>query len=991
METRRWRVIGFAKCMLFVSLLLVRLHHCHSFSHSRGITGRKRFIVAPLESSTLSATAAAQVKQRHTLYRKDYEEPAHWVKDVSLSFQFYKEKTLVKSTLIIHANENHNLECDDLILNGDTELLNLISLSIGAHTLVPEKDYTLMNDKLMIASSCLYKDSASSELEIVVELDPRKNENLQGLYYKDGMYCTHCEPTGFSKISFFPDRPDNCATFHRVYLEADKEMYPILLSNGNLIEQGVVSDDETRHYIIYQDPLPKPCYLFACVIAGNNYNRMSDVYTTKSGRHVNINLYWEKDQKLKMNFAINTIKNAMKWDEETYGLEYDADTYTVVAAEHYSIGAMENKGLNIFKTSLIATDPSCTTDVTYDVVEKTIAHEYFHNWSGNRVTIRDWFEFTLKEGLTVYRDQEFTSDIGLKVASRIESVKLLREKQFVEDAALTRQPIRPESYDGTEHSLDVIATSTTYHKGAEVFRMYKTILTKKGFRDGISLYMERHDGTGATCDDFHKAMADSNPDVDLSQFKLWYSTPRTPIVSYSHSFDSNKFQIALSQQLPGNDETLLHIPIAIGLMDKKTGEEVVPTTVLNLKERSQTFVFEDLKGDVVPSILRDFSAPIILQPMAKNEKLSESEEEEHLSFLAMYDTDGFNKWESMQTLLTRYIFSLVKGEDNQARKELILKAIGENLRDETIDPSSKAKILSLPTELTLTRVVEKDLDPVKLFQARKKAMNEIAVEFLEDFKSRYDEISPVIISTTDSDITNAPSRANRALRNVYLEYLCSLDSPENVKMAGELALKHFDNAVCFNDQFLAFRYLASMSVHATEARTEIISKFYDLAKSNGNAQILNKWFQIQALNDDLSRVQALTQIPDFKANNAGNFRALITTFTLNSQSFHTENGYKFIGDIIRQMDKRSPILAVELANKFCKWPIYEKKYADLMKQELHKISLLKPISKSLQATVSRALPNDYRQSSGTTRGMGPAASKKAKKGKKKKAGKKGFS
>lgn len=785
------------------------------------------------------------------------------------------------------------------------------------------------------------------------------------------MYCTHCEPSGFRQITYFADRPDNCAIFDSVRLEADQDSFPILLSNGNLIEAASVKDDPSRHYAIFNDPFPKPSYLFGLVVVANMKCIRDSYTTTISGNNVDLVIYGERDQLPKLRFAMDTLKNAMKWEEDTYGLEYDLDTYTIVAAQHFTIGAMENKGLNLFMTSLIATDPSCTTDITYDLVEKTIAHEYFHNWSGNRVTIRDWFEFTLKEGLTVYRDQEFTSDVGLKTATRIETVKILREKQFAEDASPARQAIRPESYASSKDSLDSLATSTTYHKGAEVCRMLKTILTKSGFRKGLNLYMIRHDGTGATCDDFLKAMADANPNVDLSQFGLWYSTAGTPVVSYDYRYDNNKnrLELSLSQKLSHttDDGPLLHIPVAVGLLDKETGKEVLSTTILNLKERNQTFFFDHLPGDVVPSLLRDFSAPVYLVPsVAATSDNQGSNEQERLAFLAAYDTDGFNRWEAMQELFGQYILSLYEDNIENALtfESNVLTSFGRTLTDPDIDASSKSAMLSLPSESVLARRLQRRYDPVALLDARIRAINTIAKHYKEALKEVYDELTPTVLN--DSDITSAKSRAIRSLRNRCLEYLCC-SSCDNTAAAARLAKSHFETANCFTDQFLAFRQISSMA-NTMELRDDVTLQFYQLSRSSSESPsskytILNKWFQTQALSDlsdALPRVQALTQHPDFKANNAGRFRSLITTFTRNTRSFHTKEGYQFIGSIIRQMDRRSPTLSVELAKKLTLFSNYQAPYSTLMQEELIELQNDSSftMSNELLLTVSMALIQD---------------------------------
>ncbi|KAL3926627.1 MAG: hypothetical protein SGBAC_013399, partial [Bacillariaceae sp.] len=983
--------------------------------------------------------------ERHVLHRKDYTEPAYWVTHANLDFQFLSESSVrVTSELTVVPNDTNNSDnVDNLILHGDSKRLQLRSIvlitsmvedddtnnsDLPTRRILKEGvDYDYDYDKespsdLIIYSSTLGVLSPSSEypqkqkLQIVVELDPSSNNDkeLSGLYLRDDMFCTHCEPSGFRQITYFPDRPDNCAIFEKVRLEADQESHPILLSNGDLIESGMVErgkdddddddDDESqplRHYAIFRDPHPKPAYIFG-LVAAKNLDCIQGSHTTASGNSkVQLTLYGEPDQVPKLVFAMETLKKAMKWDEETFGLEYDLNTYTIVAAKHFNIGAMENKGLNLFMSSLIATDPSCTTDVTYDLVEKTIAHEYFHNWSGNRVTVRDWFEFTLKEGLTVYRDQEFTSDVGLRLATRIEAVKILREKQFAEDAAEERrQPIRPESYLSQQHSLDSLATSTTYHKGAEVCRMYKTLLGKEGFRKGLNLYMSRHDGTGATCDDFWKAMADANQEkVDLERFRLWYSTAGTPTVWYEYHYDENnkRLELMLSQKLTHHrteedDGPLLHIPVAVGLLDKLTGTELLPTTVLDLKDRTQTFVFEDLETEVVPSMLRDFSAPVYLVPAKEQSK---EEEEAYLSLLAAHDTDAFNRWEAMQELLSRFVSSLLVDDDGQSEsslKPLILNSFGNILTDPKVDASSKSYLLNLPSELILRRSVPRPYDPVALLDARKRAMGIIGKVHMGELQEVYDAMTSKILSIPTKDITDANSRAIRSLRIRCLEYLVAGQTlagrPEEAAL---LARKHFEQAHCFTDQLTAFRQIASLSGNkeTVQLRDEVTLQFFQLAFTETASQslstqntILNKWFQIQALadlEDALPRVQALMQGNRyFQANNAGRFRSLITSFTKNTRSFHTRAGCEFVGHIIQQMDRRSPILATEMVRELAKWPQIKGERADWMVAELHRIASMEPISKPLLTTVSRALetPNSSETNDASSKVTAPPSSGK---------------
>lgn len=571
--------------------------------------------------------------------------------------------------------------------------------------------------------------------------------------------------------------------------------------------------------------------------------------------------------------------------------------------------------------------------------------------SGNRVTVRDWFEFALKEGLTVYRDQEFTADVGLRTVVRIEAVKILREKQFREDASESRHPVRPESaLSSREHALDALASSTTYHKGAEVIRMYESILGKDGFRKGLRLYMERHDGTGATCDDFRKAMADAN-NVDLEQFALWLSKAGTPTVLYKFFYDDVRktASLTLTQRLECDPEGLLHIPIKIGFLDKTSGDEVVPTTTLELKQRTETFEFAGLDNDVVPSVLRDFSAPVIL---VAEDGLRQDDD---LSFLATYDTDGFNRWEAIQKLYSLCIFKIMRGEDVDDIERSAFEAFGHTLRDREIDPASKSYLLCLPTESVLARQLEIE-NPVGVHKARQELGRRIRSRFKSEMQEMYEDLSASIpVGEVRTDTT---SRSIRALRNVLLDFLCFVDSSEEEQnLVAQIAMNHFDTASCLTDRLATFRTLSSMSGSAAKARDEATEKFYVYAKQN-DPIVMHKWFQTQALSDlpdVLERVQNLTQHQDFKATNAGLFRSLVTSFTMNSRAFHSEESYRFIGSVISQMDRVAPQLAVELANKLAQWRRYDPERAAMMKTELRRIGAAKQISRGLALTVERAL------------------------------------
>ena len=581
-------------------------------------------------------------------------------------------------------------------------------------------------------------------------------------------------------------------------------------------------------------------------------------------------------------------------------------------------------------------------------MEGVIGHEYFHNWTGNRVTCRDWFQLTLKEGLTVFRDQEFSGDMGSNSVKRIEDVRGLRGRQFNEDGGPMSHPVRPESYI----SMENFYTATVYSKGAEVVRMYNTLLGTDGFRKGMDLYFERHDGTGVTCDDFRAAMADANG-VDLEQFGLWYSTPGTPVVTFSHSYDdaTGTFSLTLSQS--SKSDKPLHIPISVGLLDKNTGQEIVPTKVLELKEDKQTFEFPGLKGDVVPSILRDFSAPVKL--------VSESGEndEESLAFLAARDTDGFNRWEAGQVLYTDAIFQNMRNEVSDKTLDYVFEAFSRTLGDEdTADYSIQAYALTMPSESTLAEEVDV-VDPLAIHKARGALKKGIARKFYSEIKAKYDALTKAMEAEGGDFKVDATAVGRRRLRNVLLDYLCSVkETAEEQKAAAELAWDQFEKATGMTDRYSALSALASMSGGGTELRDRAIQKFFDDAK--GDALVLNKWFTVQALADlpdVLDRVKELTKHPDFTLSNPNRCRSLISAFTMNSAAFHATSGegYRFVGDILMELDKLNPQISSRMGSSLIQWKRYDADRGALMKAELERVATMKPISDDLLEILSSAL------------------------------------
>jgi aminopeptidase N len=880
------------------------------------------------------------------IFRKDYQPLPIMVKTIDLDFQLFDDgqPTIVTTTITLHRNpmlastDDENVYMDDVILDGDETSVSLRTVQINGIDAVEGKDYLLSPGQMTLKLI-----PANSVITIIGTIQPELNTQLSGLYKSDDMYCTQCEAMGFRRITYYLDRPDNMAIFNKVRIEANREQFPLLLSNGNLVEEGMINDSD-RHYAIWSDPFPKPSYLFA-LVAGK-LGSIHDTFTTMSGREVQLHLYSEERNVHKLHYAMDALKRSMKWDEERFGLEYDLDLFNIVAVDNFNMGAMENKSLNVFNTAYVLADTQTATDTDFERVEAVIGHEYFHNWTGNRVTCRDWFQLTLKEGLTVFRDQEFSADMNSKAVKRVEDVRALRARQFNEDAGPMSHPIRPESYI----SMDNFYTGTVYIKGAEVIRMYQTILSQDGFRKGMDLYFQRHDGTAVTCDDFLAAMADANQ-VDLSQFARWYSTPGTPTITYATEYKDGTFTLTLSQ-MSNSKEGPLHIPVAIGLLDKATGKEVVPTTVLDLKEDKQSFTFDGLDGDVVLSLLRDFSAPVKV--------VSESGvvDEEAMAFLAARDTDDFNRWESGQNLYTSLIFQTMKDGVSETTLNYVNDAFERALTNESSDFSIQAYNLILPTESTLAEDME-IVDPIGIHKARGSVKQALARKFQKEIRAKYDNLTELMESEGNDLKIDATAVGRRRLRNVLLEYLCSIkETDEEQIAAAELAMNHFQKAKGMTDKVAGLAALSSMDGKGAPARDEAMQQFYDDAK--GDSLVLNKWFSIQAmanLPDVLDRVKALkASHPDFTLRNPNRCRSLIGAYATNSAAFHDEAGesYKFMGEVLAELDQLNPQISSRLAGNLINWRRYDAKRGQMMKAELEKLAATK-LSDDLYEIVTRGL------------------------------------
>jgi len=832
--------------------------------------------------------------KQEKIYLKDYKAPAFTVDSVNLDFNLNEDfcRVVAKSHM-------HKVSAEAALhLNGED--LKLISVKIDGKPLSPS-DYQVTAEELIIANT-----PAQFTLEIETELQPQNNTSLEGLYKSNGIFCTQCEAQGFRKITYFLDRPDVMTTYS-VTIEADKKKYPVLLSNGDRIKIEDLGNG--RHKAFWRDPHKKPCYLFA-LVAGD-LGVIRDNFTTRSGRKVNLEVYAAHGKQERCWHAMDSLKKAMKWDEDTFGLEYDLNDYMIVAIDDFNAGAMENKGLNIFNSRLVLADSNSATDVDFHSIESVVAHEYFHNWTGNRVTLRDWFQLSLKEGLTVFRDQEFSADMTDRGVQRIEDVDALRAGQFAEDAGPNAHPVRPESC----MAVDNFFTMTIYEKGAEVIRMMQTIVGRKGFRKGMDEYFRRHDGQAVTTDDFAAAIFEPNK-KEFAQFKRWYTQAGTPVVSVSEKYDSasGEYHLTLEQHCPATPnqphKEPFHIPLMMGLLDQNGRElplqcEKIQVNsdgknLIELKETKETFVFKGLSARPVLSILREFSAPVNLRWQASDEDLY---------FLMQKDTDSFNRREMAQRIAMGVLRDLI----NQARQKKQLqadprfvKALSALVADSSMDPAFKAKMLQLPSYAILAQ--EEAVLDAEAFHAAKTALRTaIAREnrtALLDIYRKYHGVEPKSRDTK--------TFGHRALKNQALTYLADLHDPEIL----ELVNKQYWEAQNMTDRMTAMMILADTeSAH----REKVLQHFYEDWKQD--SVVINKWFTAQATTTRtqiLDDVKALTKHPAFNITNPNNVYSLLRAFGANIVRFHhpKTDAYGFYADKILEVDAKNPQVAARLCAAF---------------------------------------------------------------------------
>jgi len=760
-------------------------------------------------------------------------------------------------------------------------------------------------------------------LTTTVSIAPQKNTQLSGLYKSSGMYVTQCEAEGFRRITYFQDRPDVMAKYE-VRVEADKSKYPLLLSNGNEVSQGEAKDG--RHWASFVDPFPKPSYLFA-LVAGD-LGGIESSFVTSSGRTVRLALWSEYENVDQLDWAMQSLKDSMKWDEDTYGCEYDLDVYHIVAVNDFNMGAMENKGLNVFNTAAVLAKPSTATDADFERVQSIVAHEYFHNWSGNRVTCRDWFQLTLKEGLTVFRDQHFSQDMTSAAVRRIEEARIIRTAQFTQDAGPMAHPIRPESYI----AMDNFYTVTVYNKGAEVIRMYRTLLGAESFRKGMDLYFERHDGSAVTCDDFRRAMADASG-KDLDQFERWYLQAGTPTVTATSSYDADakKYTLSLAQSTPPTpgQETKLpfHIPVEVALLGQD-GTPLQSPSVLELTEASQDFVFENVEDEPLPSVLRGFSAPVKLQMDVTDAQLA---------FLAANDDDPFNRWDASQRLYQSALLDSIKayqasGGDEGALQlsDAVLSAFRATLLDESLDPSLRAYSLSLPDFSTLAQEMS-PIDPEAICAALRCTRKALATALRPELQAAYDGLASDAAYAVNEEQVGA-----RRLRNTCLGYLAK---PADER-AQQTCLEQFRAAACMTDSLAAVSALAGQEC---AAREEALTAFFERAKANKEALVLNKWLGVQASAETPSALQTVRSLMEheaYDATNPNSIRSLIQMFaSANPSAFHAKDGsgYEFIGEQVLRLDQSNPQVASRLCGAFNTWRRYDDERQGLMKAQLERI------------------------------------------------------
>ncbi|MBD9500175.1 aminopeptidase N [Pseudomonas sp. PDM17] len=883
-----------------------------------------------------------RTEQPKVIYLKDYQAPEYLIDETNLTFELYEDHTLVHAQLVMRRNPERGDGLPPLVLDG--QQLELLSVALDDQTLEAGQ-YQQDENHLTLQPT-----AKTFTVDSTVRIHPESNTALEGLYKSGKMFCTQCEAEGFRKITYYLDRPDVMSSFTTT-LSAEQHQYPVLLSNGNPVASG--SEEGGRHWATWQDPFKKPAYLFA-LVAGDLWC-VEDQFTTMSEREVTLRIYVEPENIDKVQHAMDSLKNSMRWDEKVYGREYDLDIFMIVAVNDFNMGAMENKGLNIFNSSCVLAKAETATDAAHQRVEGVVAHEYFHNWSGNRVTCRDWFQLSLKEGFTVFRDSEFSADMNSRTVKRVEDVAFLRTNQFAEDAGPMAHPVRPDSFI----EISNFYTLTVYEKGSEVVRMIHTLLGAEGFRKGTDLYFDRHDGQAVTCDDFVKAMEDANG-VDLTQFKRWYSQSGTPRLAVEESFDAaaQSYTLNFRQSCPAtpgqSEKQPFVIPVQMGLIDKLgnalslrlQGEEHAHGSdrVLQVTEAEQSFTFVGLAEKPLPSLLRGFSAPV---------KLSFPYNRDQLMFLMQHDEDGFNRWEAGQQLSVQVLQELI-GQHQRGEKlvldDRLITAFRTLLLDTGLDQAMVAEMLSLPSEAYLTEISEV-ADVEAIHAAREFARQQIGAALHEPLWERYQANRKQ--SRETAYVAEASHIARRSLQNIALSYLMQSGKAE-VLAACQEQYKECDN---MTERLTALAVLVNSSFESEKA--EGLAMFADYFKDD--PLVMDQWFSVQAgctLPGGLERVQELMKHSAFTLKNPNKIRALIGAFAnQNAVNFHRADGagYRFLADQIITLNALNPQIASRLLTPLTRWRKYAPARQALMKAELERILASGELSSDVYEVVSKSL------------------------------------
>jgi aminopeptidase N len=878
-----------------------------------------------------------RTEEHKAIRLKDYR-PSDWlIETVDLDVSLHPTAAKVRAKLKLKPNSGGTP--GPLVLDGDE--LKLVSLTLDGKTL-PADSFVATPDRLTIPQV----PNRPFELEIETVVDPTGNTQLMGLYRAGAVYCTQCEAEGFRRITYFLDRPDVMAVY-TTRIEADKTEAAVLLSNGNLIEQGEVPGGN-RHFALWHDPFPKPSYLFALV--GGNLARVGDSFTTMSGRKVTVAIYVEPGKEGRCFYAMDSLKRAMRWDETAFGREYDLDIFMIVAVSAFNMGAMENKGLNVFNDRYVLASPASATDGDYAGIEAVIAHEYFHNWTGDRITCRDWFQLCLKEGLTVFRDQEFTADQRSRAVERISDVRNLRSFQFVEDAGPLAHPVRPEIY----HEINNFYTSTVYDKGSEVVRMIRTLLGPDTFRKGMDLYFVRHDGQAATVEQFVQCFADASGRDFFPQFMRWYSQAGTPDIKVAPHYDSRErtYRLDIAQSVPPtpgqpNKEPMV-IPLALGLVGKGGNDlplvldgKPVARGVLELTRPMQSFVFTGIAERPIPSLNRGFSAPV---------KLALPIEPDDLRFLAAHDPDQFNRWQAVQTLamtLLKANVAAVRAGREPAEDEGLMEALGAILKDAKLEPAFVALMLAPPSEADTAREIGSDVDPDAVFVARRKLRRAIGVRHSAALAETYRRMI-----ATEPYRPDAAGAGRRSLKNVCMDLLAMTEADEAIARA----LAQYQNADNMTDRMAA---LETLALHDRPERAAALDDFYK--RYAADPLIIDKWLTLQAAIPEpatLDRVKALTKHPAFSVANPNRVRALIGAFAqVNHTQFNRADGagYDFVADFVLELDPKNPQVAARLIGAFRSWRALEANRCARAEAILRRVAAAPALSPDVHDIVARTL------------------------------------